>query len=158
MLEQCEKHYGMKTFNDFHILKQEGPFDIIISEDVIEHCIEPQETLSNILHILAENGVFYSNTPTASGISGKILGQSWWCAGPDDHIQMFRLKSLMSLFEKTGFKIIQSDTQSMIPWLEEKPKNTFDHIIQVLYYFLNKNEPKLRELNIGDYCVILGTK
>jgi len=56
-------------------------YDLIVCEDVIEHCLEPISLLKSLFSRLAPGGILFLTTPVISGLSGRILGQAWWVPG-----------------------------------------------------------------------------
>ncbi|TCK18099.1 YD repeat-containing protein [Thiogranum longum] len=59
-------------------------FDVIVAIDVIEHVIDPKTFLSNLLSMLAPDGLVVLSTGNADSASWKFMGSRYWyCANPE---------------------------------------------------------------------------
>jgi len=77
-------------------------FDAVVLKDVIEHLIDPQETLDQIRHVLKPDGIICCNTPDIDSLASKIMGAKWWGI-KQSHLFYFNKKTLNALFKATGF-------------------------------------------------------
>lgn len=56
--------------DDLTDLKHEGPFDVVLSVDVMEHIEDDRAVFANFRRVLADGGVVIVNTPSDQGGSG----------------------------------------------------------------------------------------
>jgi len=82
-------------------------FDVITASEVIEHVFEPIKLLKEIHRILRPGGVFWATTPSAEGISFRLLGIDWTCISPPEHLQIFSEKGMKVMLEDIGFTNIR---------------------------------------------------
>ena len=83
-----------------------GNFDLVISDQVIEHVQNPLQMLKNIRKALVENGVLSLATPNFGGASFNLLADSWKNTAPGDHISMFTPRVLENYLVTAGFKVL----------------------------------------------------
>jgi SAM-dependent methyltransferase len=97
-----------------------GFFDIVTLWDVFEHVNFPAETLQNAYNVLKPGGWLFLDTPRrdalfyricewsyrlSSGANTRLLG-SLYSPLPFRHKQMFTLRQVLELAEKTGFSVM----------------------------------------------------
>ncbi|MBU6234368.1 MAG: methyltransferase domain-containing protein [Alphaproteobacteria bacterium] len=104
-LTQQAKAKGLKVHEGVlpHTAAQ-GPYDVVMLIDVIEHVTDPLALLRNIRAILKPNGRLYMVTPDASSFFARLLGFKWWHYRIA-HISYFNLQNLTTLAGRAGFKI-----------------------------------------------------
>lgn len=90
----------------------ENYFDLIIFNDVLEHCIDPWSILERIKSKLLANGIVVSSIPNVryiKNISHLLFGKDWRYekGGVLDstHLRFFTKKSMLSLFNNSGYKV-----------------------------------------------------
>lgn len=63
----AKKYYGIptfhQTFDEYNRKNHEGAFDVIIMNHVLEHILNPEQTLLNVKNLLTENGVLFVAVP-----------------------------------------------------------------------------------------------
>jgi 2-polyprenyl-3-methyl-5-hydroxy-6-metoxy-1,4-benzoquinol methylase len=91
-------------------------FDCIIFNDILEHLVDPYNTLLNIKQKLNTNGVVVSSIPNVRYISNlkKLLFDKDWKYEDEGildktHLRFFTKKSIIDMFELLGFDIIQME-------------------------------------------------
>lgn len=91
-------------------------FDCIIFNDILEHLVDPYNTLLNIKQKLNTNGVVVSSIPNVRYISNlkKLLFDKDWKYEDEGildktHLRFFTKKSIIDMFELLGFNIIQME-------------------------------------------------
>lgn len=100
------------------VLKQEDKFDVITLNDVVEHLPNPVDALQSCWQHLNPKGMVVISLPLATGALyqiatllkkvgiGKPLDRLWQVGFPSPHLFYFTPKSLHSLAEKIGFRVI----------------------------------------------------
>lgn len=96
---------NLGTLNNLII--KENSFDLVLSQDEIEHVPDPIEELGRIKKVLRPGGVLFLVTPDIGGIWAKILGKYWYHYKPGEHLVYFSAQTLKKSLEKAGFKKIK---------------------------------------------------
>ena len=130
-------------------LRDRGPFDAVILDNVLEHVPEPRETMEMVGDLCAEGAILYISVPDASeqfldvqialNRQSKLLAMD---VNPWEHLNYFDLSHLDSLMKGAGFVALkQADLASEIriglrPERQSIPriKNTFASLIRALRY------------------------
>lgn len=94
---------GVLNKNSF----KNNAFNIITSQDVLEHITDPVSHLKLVNHILKPNGWLYLVTPDIGGYWHKFLRSGWYHYKPGEHVSYFSKSNLKKTLEKTGFSNIQ---------------------------------------------------
>lgn len=88
-------------------------FDCIVFNDVIEHLLDPYKVLEDIKIKLKKDGIIIASIPNVrfwNNIKALFFAGEWnykdsgildWT-----HLRFFTYKSIIKMFEKTGYKII----------------------------------------------------
>ena len=88
--------------NDLNALGEEK-FDWIFMVEVLEHLLNPQETLAEIRRHLAPGGKLVITTPNALGWRARIDGFKWREAQNPTHINLFTAQILKDCLMKAGY-------------------------------------------------------
>lgn len=88
-------------------------FDCITMNDVIEHLVEPSDTLKQLRSKLKPNGILVASIPNVRYISNlrRLLIQKDWkyCESgilDSTHLRFFTRKSMKRMFEEAGYKVL----------------------------------------------------
>ncbi|MHB9095758.1 MAG: class I SAM-dependent methyltransferase, partial [Eubacteriales bacterium] len=73
--------------------------------DVIEHLLEPKESLAKINSLLEIDGDLIIQTPSR-GLVADSYGPSWRHFIPPQHVHIFSQQGLFNLLITTGFRIV----------------------------------------------------
>jgi SAM-dependent methyltransferase len=128
-------------------------FDVVTAAELLEHIFEPRALLREVARILRPGGLFWTTTPHARGISGRMLGLKWRCIWPPEHLQLFSIRGLSALLREAGFRDIHVNTTGGNPveiWhalgrTKSAPKTVDQHFDRVLTsYQLNESLMKSR--------------
>lgn len=82
---------------------KENDFDIIYSNQVIEHTPDPVLFLSVITKYLKSSGILVLGTPNGDSLAMHRLGGNWASVQKPDHIVFFNPTNLRSTLEKQGY-------------------------------------------------------
>lgn len=97
-----------------------GAFDAALLMNVLEHVLDPRETLARVRDLLAPGGVLMVRSPNDfSAIQHtaveKLGVRRWWIADPD-HVSYFSHASLARLLAASGFEARVSTCDFPIDW------------------------------------------
>ena len=109
-------------------------FDIMQLNQVIEHFIDPAEQLEDIGDHLANNGRIFISTPNSGSLLRRLTGRKWLHWHVPYHQHHFSKRSLATMVEAEGWKVISCRTVTPLVWV-------------VLQYRAIKMDSKLGELN-----------
>jgi len=128
-------------------------FDVVTAAELLEHLVDPQPLLQEVARILRPGGLFWTTTPHARGLSGRMLGLKWRCIWPPEHLQLFSVRGLKKLLGDAGFKRLRVDTTGGNPIeifhamgaVKDAPKTVDQHFDRVTTsYRLNESMMKSR--------------
>lgn len=86
---------------------KENSYDLVLSQDQIEHVPDPVLELDRMRKILKPGGVLFLVTPDIDGIWARILGKYWYHYKPKEHLLYFSAKTIKTSLKKAGFKDIK---------------------------------------------------
>ncbi len=114
------EHARQKGFEVFHGLLEEAAypdehFDLVTASEILEHLPDPEQTLREILRVLRPGGLFWGTTPSATGISSKLMGPAWSMVAPPDHSQLFSRGAVRDMFYEAGFSSVTIKTLGFAP-------------------------------------------
>lgn len=91
-----------------------GSFDVITLWLILEHLVNPLETLKRIHDWLKKDGIIGLKVPTISGITGKLRPAFWFRKfHPQDHMVAFTIESLREMLERIGFEMLEYKTEGI---------------------------------------------
>jgi len=105
-------------------------FDVITASEILEHLPEPEADLREIVRILRPGGLFWGTTPSARGLSFRLLKLNWSVLSPPEHIQLYSKAGAMILLTKAGFNQINFRTNGLNPMEivdHFRPNRSTDH-------------------------------
>jgi 2-polyprenyl-3-methyl-5-hydroxy-6-metoxy-1,4-benzoquinol methylase len=79
-------------------------FDVITASEILEHLSSPQEELHEIARILRPGGMFWATTPSARGISFRLMKLNWSVLSPPEHTQLYSKKGVLRMMRNAGFQ------------------------------------------------------
>jgi SAM-dependent methyltransferase len=132
-------------------------FDVVTAAELLEHLIDPQPLLQEVARILRPGGLFWTTTPHARGLSGRMLGLQWRCVWPPEHLQLFSIRGLKKLLRDAGFQRMRVDTTGGNPIeifhamgaAQTAPKTVDQHFDRVTTsYRLNETMMKSRSRRV----------
>jgi 2-polyprenyl-3-methyl-5-hydroxy-6-metoxy-1,4-benzoquinol methylase len=88
---------GLTTFTEETEALDQGPFDLIVLNHVIEHLPEPGQTLARLATHLAPGGRLMLRTPNAHSWLASRFGDDWRGWETPRHLHMFTPRSLAAL-------------------------------------------------------------
>ena len=101
----------------------EGPFDAVVSTEVVEHLYSPHRLPAYASAVLEPGGLLVVSTPYHGFLKNLVLSvfDAWdshltalWCGG---HIKFWSRKTLTKLLNQNGFQVIQFHGVGRLPYL-----------------------------------------
>lgn len=153
-------------------------FDIIHSNQVLEHIQEPIEFINAQRKLLKKDGILVLGTPNMDSLSFKLMRGEWASLKKPDHLIMYNKKSIKYLLDKTGFEILSIYYTGMPPIFFKRRKIVNTNINQInskninlknkkwsLKHFVLKNEilsnffsAIINQLRLGDTMYVIAKK
>jgi SAM-dependent methyltransferase len=96
------KQRGIPILSAEELREQEGSFDVVTAVEVIEHTLDPLETLRQIRRMLRPGGLFFLTTGNAEPFVEDLT--RWSYVKPELHISYFEPRTLEIAMAKTGFR------------------------------------------------------
>jgi SAM-dependent methyltransferase len=111
---RCDEVYSINIVDDFLLMKPfENKVNLLLLLDILEHLSDPWQTLGNMKSLLSNDGIVIASIPNVRSIKvlGPLIFKGKWeyaASGILDrtHFRFFTKKSVIELFEKNGFDII----------------------------------------------------
>jgi SAM-dependent methyltransferase len=91
-------------------------FDVVTASEVLEHLPEPGAMVAEIARILRPGGLFWGTTPHGRGLSACALGLRWSNVQPPEHLQLFSLGGVRTLFAAAGFRRVRLAARGVNPF------------------------------------------
>ncbi|MBL4656867.1 MAG: class I SAM-dependent methyltransferase [Flavobacteriales bacterium] len=88
--------------------KAESTFDLITLFDVVEHLPHVREDFKVLHKLLSDDGSIVLVTPNIESLQSKIFGKRWFQLKPLEHISYFSPRTLKTMAEESGFKVVRA--------------------------------------------------
>lgn len=95
---------------------QNGQFDLIILNQVIEHLPDPSATLSKLEKFLKPGGRMALSFPNARSIYARAFGRKWINWHIPYHLHHFNASSMRIFFARHGWEVLKSRTITPNIW------------------------------------------
>ena len=82
-------------------------FDVIYTNDVIEHVLHPLSLMKECQRILRPGGIFYADTVNWDSYTQQILGGGWRLLDPVHHVHLYTPRNVKSLCEHAGLELVK---------------------------------------------------
>jgi 2-polyprenyl-3-methyl-5-hydroxy-6-metoxy-1,4-benzoquinol methylase len=133
---------------DFDSIK-DYQFDFINADQVFEHLAEPMKTLQVLKKSLTKNGIIKIDVPNGN-MAGKYLRKHPWTQEPGlkarinyvaplEHINCFRLETLLKLTQSCGLELFNFPTKYKI----QRSENRIKQVLKIINYKLNPQKKEL---------------
>jgi glycosyltransferase involved in cell wall biosynthesis/GT2 family glycosyltransferase/predicted O-methyltransferase YrrM len=112
--ESARQHLSRVITGDVETMElpfPDGYFDCLLMGDVLEHLVDPWNTLQKLVRVLNPAGTVVASVPNVRnlGVVKKLLEGSWtyeeWGILDRTHLRFFALKDMLSLFEQAGLEV-----------------------------------------------------
>jgi 2-polyprenyl-3-methyl-5-hydroxy-6-metoxy-1,4-benzoquinol methylase len=105
--EYARCHLGLDVVTgDLSVVSMSEPYDAAVGWDVIEHLVNPMETLIRINTHLRMGGIIAFSTGNAACAGVFVYGRRWHLYAPPWHLFYFTPTTLTSMLEIAGFSVI----------------------------------------------------
>ncbi len=91
---------GVPLISREQLEKLSGSFDVITAVEVLEHTVDPVETVGLIRRLLKPGGLFFLTTGNARPFRGRL--PKWSYVVPEIHISFFEPETLARVMKKVG--------------------------------------------------------
>jgi SAM-dependent methyltransferase len=86
---------------------EENAFDVVTMWDVLEHVIDPTQTLDIVRKLLKPGGLFVAATPNPSSLEARLFGDAWAGWDRPRHLYIYSPEVLRRFLEQAGFKEVK---------------------------------------------------
>jgi SAM-dependent methyltransferase len=93
----------INVLSESELGKLSGSFDVVSAVEVLEHVLDPVETLSRIKKLLKPGGLFFYTTGNSGPFRRNLL--KWSYIVPEIHVGFFNLKSMSVALERAAFEV-----------------------------------------------------
>ena len=107
------KAAGLPLISNEQLEKSAGYFDVITAVEVLEHTVDPVETIRTIGRLLKPGGLFFLTTGNARPFRGRLA--QWSYVVPEIHISFFEPETLARVMKKAG---LQPEFRGWLPGFE----------------------------------------
>jgi SAM-dependent methyltransferase len=83
-------------------LRSDRRWDVVFMSHVIEHVLDPVETIARVRELLEPGGVAYVETPNAGSLDARLWGAGWGLVHYPRHLWLFTRATLRRLLEGAG--------------------------------------------------------
>jgi SAM-dependent methyltransferase len=90
-------------------------FDVVSMVEVLEHVEDPGTLLRDARRLLRPGGAIYLTTPHGRGLSARALGTRWSVVVPPEHLQLYSVRGLERLLERSGLQVKAVRTHAVNP-------------------------------------------
>ncbi len=87
-----------------------GSFGLISMYHVLEHLIDPLQSLEDARRVVDPNGLLVIEIPQWNSAGRIVRGSSWAQLRPPEHINFFTRRSLATALRRSGWEVLHSST------------------------------------------------
>ncbi len=87
-------------------IKKEKKFDVISAFHILEHLVDPKNTLSQIHNLLDDNGILAIEVPNIRSLPAIMRKRSWHGYVLPYHLWHFSLQTVTKLLKDSGLQVI----------------------------------------------------
>jgi 2-polyprenyl-3-methyl-5-hydroxy-6-metoxy-1,4-benzoquinol methylase len=122
----CESIYkaDLNKSDWVNLVEDQGPFDVVLAADVLEHLYEPWVVLAQMKALVRKGGSLIVSLPHIghAAVVACLMAEDFeyqdWGLLDRTHIRFFAIKNIQKLIKQVGLKIIQAD------YCTRKPEDT----------------------------------
>lgn len=88
---------GLTVFSDYDKIKENGNYDFIFLNHVVEHLSHPEKDIENLSTFLKPNGIFIIRTPNSSSILCNLFKAKWRGWETPRHLGIFNYNNIENI-------------------------------------------------------------
>jgi 2-polyprenyl-3-methyl-5-hydroxy-6-metoxy-1,4-benzoquinol methylase len=124
-----QNRLGLNVINssiEMYLPDENGRFDLILLNHVLEHFLDPNESMKKLAAMLTPGGILYIRVPDHDSYDRKAYGKNW-PAYAQYHISNFSEASLVLLQQKFGLNVLQvkkfisAQSPGYVKWVSKIP-------------------------------------
>jgi 2-polyprenyl-3-methyl-5-hydroxy-6-metoxy-1,4-benzoquinol methylase len=96
-----------------------APYDRIVMSQVLEHVLDPVDTLTVCRRLLAPDGELWISVPNARSWQRRVFGRRWVNWHVPFHVSHFTAGGLTDVLHKAGFSVISIKNASPAAWMAQ---------------------------------------
>ncbi|WP_167759905.1 class I SAM-dependent methyltransferase [Methylotenera oryzisoli] len=107
----------------------DSSFDVVFSNNVIEHVSDPFALLKESARVIKPGGFLVAITPNAGSKLHQKFKENWRGLEPPRHLYLFKSNSLASIAKTAGFqdvKVISKNYSAIFIWLMSSKLKNYD--------------------------------
>ncbi|PPD44131.1 MAG: methyltransferase type 11 [Methylobacter sp.] len=94
-----------------------GKFGVVMMSQVLEHLLEPDQTVKKVAGLLASGGVLACAVPNYASFLVKLLGtKDNACLWVPEHVNYFTEQGLRELVARNGLRVVKVEQVTRIPY------------------------------------------
>jgi SAM-dependent methyltransferase len=101
-IAEAARAAGIPILQPSELAAHEASFDVVTAIEVLEHVVDPLETLRQVRRLLRPGGVFFYTTGNARPFRDRLL--DWQYFTPEIHVSLYEPSSLDAALRLTGFE------------------------------------------------------
>jgi len=106
--DRLRSKYVFPVFSGDMLDYKDEPFDVITLMDVIEHLLDPMQSIAHIRNLVKPGGLLVLTTMDCDGIVSKLLGTRIEdFRRVREHVFFFTRQSITEMLHQQGFDVIQ---------------------------------------------------
>ncbi|MBF6569625.1 MAG: class I SAM-dependent methyltransferase [Candidatus Binataceae bacterium] len=92
-----------------------GSCDVVLLSQVLEHMLNPLDTVKNLHVVLRPRGIAAIAVPHFGSLLSRLQGTNDMFVSPPEHLNFFSRRGLSELFVNNGFSLRVFETVSKVP-------------------------------------------
>jgi SAM-dependent methyltransferase len=88
-------------------LQTDQRFDVIFMSHVVEHVVDPVDTLRTVHDLLRPGGVVYIETPNVGALDARTFGPNWGLIHFPRHTYLFDKRTIAGVVRRAGLTVVE---------------------------------------------------
>ena len=109
----CEAGFNVQTEEIASPVYPAGSYALVTMNHVLEHIDDLQPFVDRVRCLLKDDGYIILGVPYIYGLMPRLLRTFWYGHGHGQHLNLFSVRSIKTLFERAGFKLIMTEIGSL---------------------------------------------
>jgi SAM-dependent methyltransferase len=103
---------GVPMLSGDALAQAEGTFGVVSAIEVLEHVLDPLDTMHRIARLLRPGGLFLYTTGNAAPFRKRLT--QWSYVVPEIHVSFYEPRTMRTIFERTGLVPLQPVRRSAL--------------------------------------------